>query len=106
VAETNLPEPPWSGDDDWEHIEAAKKIDAIFANQVFVQPLGDGLLRLNFGEVLDDQPRYHSAIVISARNGLALADLIDRIARATLTPGTQFTSTATVQNTTVHTENG
>lgn len=71
-------------DDTWMHIEEVKKLRSAYANQIFVQPLGDSNIRVNFGEVLDDEPRYHTALVLSASNALQFAQLIERWARITL----------------------
>ena len=72
--------------DNWEHVDAIKKLTAAYVNQLFIQPLGDGNLRLNFGEALDEEPRYHTAIVISAANAKSFAELIHRWAVDTLAP--------------------
>jgi hypothetical protein len=71
--------------DDWEHRDAARKISALFANQVYVQPVGDGMLRINFGQVLsDDEPSYHTAVVVSARNAVAAGELLYRYGQSLL----------------------
>lgn len=71
-------------DDYWEETEAAKKLNAIFANQVYVQHLGSSLLRINLGESLDEEPRYHTAIVMTAANAYQFGALLMRMAEATL----------------------
>lgn len=72
--------------DYWLETEAAKKIQGLFANQVYVQHLGSGLLRVNFGEVLDEDPRFHSAIVLTAENAYAFGALMQRMAQAAVAP--------------------
>jgi hypothetical protein len=72
--------------DTWEHREASKKLTAVHTNQVFVQPMADGLLRVSFGEVLDDEAQYHTALIMTARNALLFGDLIARTAAAMLNP--------------------
>ncbi len=44
------------------------------------------MLRLTFGELLDDQPRYHSAITITAQNAAEFAVLIYKFAEAAIAP--------------------
>ena len=78
--------PEVDASDNWEHIDAIKKLTAVYVNQLFIQPLGDGNLRLNFGEALDDEPRYHTAIVISAENAKLFSELVYRWAVDTITP--------------------
>lgn len=69
----------------WADQEAVKRITGLYTNRIFVQHLGDGMLRLNFGEILDpDDPSYHTALVISAGNAKAFAELIVRQANAAL----------------------
>jgi hypothetical protein len=75
-----------AADDLWMDQEAAKKLTGIYTNRVFVQPLGDGLVRVNFGEVLDEsEPTYHTALVMTAINAAAFAELIQRLANANIT---------------------
>lgn len=72
---------------DWLDTDAAKKNNGIFTNRIFVQHLGEGMLRLNFGEILAaDDPSYHTALVISAANAVTFAELIYRMGNAALTP--------------------
>ncbi len=77
----------------FEHVEAVKKLNAIYTNQVFVQPLGDGNIRINFGETLDEEPRYHTSVVVSAANALDFANLVARMANSILSPPPVFTPT-------------
>jgi len=63
----------------WEDIEEAKKINGTFANRIFVQPLGNGMVRINFGEVLDEFPSYHTAIVVRADQAAGFAQVIYNI---------------------------
>lgn len=66
--------------DTWLNAEAVKKLNGQFANRLFVQHLGDGLLRLNFGDVMDEsEPAYHTAIVVTAANAISIAELIYRM---------------------------
>jgi hypothetical protein len=66
----------------WPHLEEIKKLRASYANQVFVQPMGDGNLRLNFGETLDEESLYHTAVVLSYGNAIELSSLIQRMVAA------------------------
>lgn len=66
-------------EDNWEDREASKKIDGKFANRVYVQPLGNGMVRVNFGEVLDEYPSYHTAVVMTASDALRFAGLIHSV---------------------------
>jgi hypothetical protein len=70
--------------DEWEHRDAAKKVSAIYANQVYIQPMAEGLIRVNFGEVMDEDPSYHTAIVLTPANCLLFSDLMARMATAVL----------------------
>jgi hypothetical protein len=68
-------------DDLWEHQEASKKLTALYANRIFAQPLGEGVLRVNFGEMTETiDPSYHSAIVVTPELALEFADVIFRVA--------------------------
>jgi hypothetical protein len=69
-------------DEYWEQRDASKKNPGLYTNQIYVQHLGEGLLRLSFGEVLDDEPRYHSALVLTAHNAYAFGELMMRMAQA------------------------
>ena len=82
-------------DAQWEEREAAKKNTGLFTNRVFAQPLGDGLVRVNFGEVIDTEPSYHTAIVITAANAVAFGELIYRMGIA-LTPPSDEQATEAV----------
>ncbi len=64
----------------WEDREATKKIDGKFANRIYVQPVGDGMVRINLGEVLDDEPSYHTAVVVTAERAVDFAKLLQRVA--------------------------
>jgi hypothetical protein len=76
-----------SFDPNWEDTEASKKLTGVFANRIYVQHLGEGMLRLNFGEVLDPHdPTYHTALVISGANAKLFAELIYRMGDAAITP--------------------
>ena len=73
--------------DTWLNSEAVKKLNGQFTNRLFVQHLGDGLIRLNFGDVMDAQePTYHTAIVLTASNAMQFAELIYRMASAAIPP--------------------
>lgn len=74
--------------EDWDHKDAASKITATFANQAFVQPLGDGLIRISFGETFPDEleVRYHTSVVMSARNALELAQIMYRFSAPIVAP--------------------
>lgn len=63
-------------DDYWEDREASKKLTGRYANRIYVQPLGNGMVRINFGEVLDEEPSYHSAIVVTAEQAIGFAHVI------------------------------
>lgn len=84
------PEDGWIDEADpyeisWLDLEATKKIHGIFANRIYVQPLGDGMVRLNFGEVLDnDDPTYHTALVMTASQAESFARLIHKVSLAIL----------------------
>ncbi|OYW47088.1 MAG: hypothetical protein B7Z08_07560 [Sphingomonadales bacterium 32-68-7] len=67
-------------DDLYLHAEAAKKLNALYANRLFVQPLGEGLIRLNLGEFHDWEPTYHSASVMTPEMALELATVLHRVA--------------------------
>jgi hypothetical protein len=71
-----------NGADLWEDQEAAKKITGQFANRIFVQPLQNGLVRINFGEVLDTEASYHTAIVVTAEQAIGFAQVIYNISTA------------------------
>lgn len=87
MTETSKPEAQSSEPyDDWFDREAAKKINGVYANRIFVQPTTDGLLRLNFGEIYDDDPTYHTAIILSAANAESFARLIHGMAVTLLMP--------------------
>ena len=80
---------------DWQDLEAVKKLTGQFVNRIFVQHMGDGMLRLNFGEVLDaDDPTYHTALVISAANAMSFAELIYGMAQQAIAPPPSFKPTA------------
>lgn len=80
---------------DWMDREAVKKLTGTYANRIFVQHLGEQMLRLNFGEVLDpDDPTYHTALVLSAANAKLFADLIYRQANAALAAADAETAAA------------
>lgn len=66
----------------WEHSEAAKKLNALYANRIYVQPLPEGAVRINFGETMDADPSYHTAIVATPHQALDFASVIFRIAQA------------------------
>ncbi|HEX4694978.1 hypothetical protein [Sphingomonas sp.] len=67
-------------DDSWMDREAAKKLNGLYANRVYVQPLGSGMVRINFGEIIDaDDPSYHSAIVVTAEQATQFGELIYRL---------------------------
>ena len=66
----------------WEDREAAKKITGQFANRIFVQPLKNGLVRINFGEVLDEEASYHTAIIVTAEQAVEFAQVIYNISTA------------------------
>jgi len=70
--------------DYWEDREAAKKLTGVFANRVYVQPISPGMVRVNFGEVLDEEPTYHTAIVLTAADAMSFAALIYQVAQANL----------------------
>jgi hypothetical protein len=77
------PEDPELDYDNWLETEAVKKLNGQFTNRLFVQHLGDGLLRLNFGDVQDSSdPSYHTALVITAANAIQFAELIYRMGNA------------------------
>lgn len=83
----------------WLHREAAKKLNALYSNRIFVQPLPEGLVRLNFGEVLDeDEPTYHSCVILTAENALQFADLIRNVAAGLLPPPIVKTNSATTES--------
>jgi hypothetical protein len=63
----------------WEDRDASKANKGVFANRIYVQPLGNGMVRINFGEVLDDQPTYHTAIVVTAEQAVGFAQVIYNI---------------------------
>lgn len=71
---------PVEEQDFWYEMEAAKKINGLFANRIYVQPLGEGLVRINFGEVLDADPSYHSAVVVTALQAKQFAQVIFNVA--------------------------
>lgn len=70
--------------DFWEDTFAAKKLNGIYSNRIYAQPLGDGMVRINFGEILDDEPRYHTAIVATAAQVKAFAQLMFNVSQAVL----------------------
>ena len=71
-------------EDYWEDREAAKKINGIYANRIFVQPLGDGMVRINLGEVIDEDRSYHTAAVVTAHQAVAFAQIIYSIATSVI----------------------
>ena len=71
-------------EDNWEDREASKKNDGKFANRIYVQPLGNGMVRVNFGEVLDEFPSYHTAIVMTAANAVEFAGLMQNVGAAVM----------------------
>ncbi len=75
---------PLEEQDFWQEIEAAKKINGLFANRIYVQPLGDGMVRINLGEVLDEETSYHSAVVVTALQAKQFAQVIFNVASAIL----------------------
>ncbi len=67
--------------------KAAGKVDATLANRIFIQPTPDGWLRMAFGDVYDvDDPRYHSAFIVSPENAKQFAELMYQFAIALLPP--------------------
>lgn len=65
----------------WEHSEAAKKITAQYANRIFSQPLGEGMVRITFGEMTETiDPVYHTSIVVTPELALEFAEVIHRVA--------------------------
>ena len=81
----------------WEDREASKHLNAIFANRIFVQAVGDGLVRLNFGEITEEEPRYHSALLVSAHSAASFAQLMYQMASAILPPVPDLAAGATEQ---------
>lgn len=74
-------------EDHWLHREAVKKLTAVYASRIFVQPVGQGMVRLSFGEALDDDdPIYHTSIVMTATNAAQFAELIYSTSQAILAP--------------------
>jgi hypothetical protein len=71
----------------WDQ-EAVKKIPAIYTNRVFVQHLGQGMMKVNFGEIVSDptEPSYHASLVMTAANASEFAGLIYQMAQAILAP--------------------
>jgi len=70
--------------DFWEHTEAAKKLNALYTNRIYVQPLGEGIVRINFGETMDAEPSYHTAIAATPEQAIEFASLIYRVANTML----------------------
>ena len=70
----------------WEDREASKGVNGIYTNRVFVYQTNDGLLRINFGEMVDDAPRYHTAIVVSPTNAVIFAQLMHQVASPMIQP--------------------
>lgn len=69
-------------DDLWEHNEAAKRITAQYANRIFVQPLGEGTVRISFGEMTDSvDPIYHTSIVATPELAMQFAEVMHQVAR-------------------------
>lgn len=75
---TEPPEEP----DYWEEREASKRLTPTYVSNIYVQPAGGGMVRLNFGAAMDLDPTYHTALVMSADNAREFAKLIYQIAIA------------------------
>lgn len=67
-------------DNFWEDREAAKAIAAKFSNRIYVQPIGQGMVRIAFGEILDSSPSYHTVVVVTAAQALDFANVIYNMA--------------------------
>lgn len=76
------PVEPEEEQDFWFENEAAKKLNGLYANRIYVQPLGEGMVRINFGEVLDEDSSYHTAIVVTAQQAKQFAQVIFNVATA------------------------
>lgn len=77
--------PQDDSDDLWIHDEAAKKVNALYANRLFAQPLNEGVIRISFGEMSDNiDPKYHSAIVVTPEMAVDFAEVIHRVAQAAI----------------------
>jgi hypothetical protein len=70
--------------DNWLERDASRAVRSVFTNRMFVQALGGDMLRVSFAENLDDDPRYHSAIAISAVNAIEFAQLLYQMGTALL----------------------
>lgn len=70
----------------WDIIDAqdkAKALRALFSNRIFAQP--DGLhLRLSFGEWVQDETVYHTAIVVPNEQALEMGKLLVSMATASI----------------------
>ena len=65
----------------WEHNDAAKKVPAQYANRIFVQPLGEGMVRISMGEMNETiDPIYHTSIVATPELAMEFAEVIHRVA--------------------------
>lgn len=66
--------------DYWEEREAAKRLNALYTHNIYVHPIGGGMVRINFGASLDEEPSYHTALVMTAENARDFACLIYGVA--------------------------
>ncbi len=65
--------------------EAAAKAQPMFANRIYALPLGEGLVRFSFGEtLLAEEAAFHTSIVTTPERALEFADIIARVANATI----------------------
>lgn len=87
-----LPEPepesePEAKDDEsfalWEAQDQTKQLPARFATRLYVTPEGQHI-RIAFGERIDDETVYHTALVLPAGEALQMAQLLARIAGASV----------------------
>lgn len=85
---TSQLDPTEGWDVDYTHRDASSKVTATFASQAFVQPLADGLIRISFGETFPDEleVKYHTSVVMSARNALELAQIMYRFSAPVVAP--------------------
>lgn len=76
-------------DERWEAGEASKKLNALFANRIFVQP--DGLhLRITFGERVGDEGVFHTSVVVPNADALEFGRLILQMAEASIENQVEF----------------
>lgn len=70
-----------------EAMDKSKRLHGLYADRIFVHPTGQHL-RISFGEKIDDETTFHTAIVVADNEAVKFATLMLRIATASVKKNT------------------